>query len=77
MNFDENIMRLNSEKNYMGILKFLLTMQSELLALPISHKTHQLTIQRFILLILPLIKNQEKASQGKPKVYDELKNVTL
>ena len=47
------------------------------MTLPISHKTQQLTIQRVILLILPLLKNQEKAAATKPQVYEELKCTTL
>ena len=47
------------------------------MTLPISHKTQQLTIQRVILLILPLLKNQEKTAATKPQVYEELKRTTL
>ncbi len=75
--FEAKITKMNIELDYKGILGYLLTVKKELLTLPISHKTHQLTIQRVILLILPLLKNQEKVAEKRPEVYEELKHTTL
>lgn len=76
-NFEERITKMNKDRDYKGILGYILSVKKELMTLPISHKTHQLTIQRVILLILPLLKNQEKAAATKPQVYEELKRTTL
>jgi hypothetical protein len=65
--FNKRINALNQERNYKGILNYLLTFKSELLSLPISHKNQQLTIQRVILLVLPLLKTQEKAASKDKK----------
>ena len=42
--FQENIAKMNKERDYKGILGYLLSVKKELLTLPISHKTQQLTI---------------------------------
>ena len=76
-NFEERISKMNKDRDYKGILGYILSVKKELMTLPISHKTQQLTIQRVILLILPLLKNQEKAAASKPQVYEELKRTTL
>ena len=56
-NFEERITKMNKDRDYKGILGYILSVKKELMTLPISHKTQQLTIQRVILLILPLLKN--------------------
>jgi hypothetical protein len=76
-NLEERITKMNKDRDYKGILGYILSVKKELMTLPISHKTQQLTIQRVILLILPLLKNQEKAAASKPQVYEELKRTTL
>jgi hypothetical protein len=76
-NFEERITKMNKDRDYKGILGYILSVKKELMTLPISHKTQQLTIQRVILLILPLLKNQEKAAATKPQIYEELKRTTL
>jgi hypothetical protein len=58
-------------------LNYLLSIKNELLSLPISHKNQQLTIQRTILLILPLLKSQERKAAKDKKIYDELKKTTV
>lgn len=58
-------------------MNYLLSIKNELLSLPISHKNQQLTIQRTILLILPLLKSQEKKAAKDKKIYDELKKTTV
>ena len=68
---------MNKDCDYKGILGYILSVKKELMTLPISHKTQQLIIQRVILLILPLLKNQEKVAGSKPQVYEELKRTTL
>jgi hypothetical protein len=75
--FQAKITKMNKDRDYKGILGYLLTVKKELLTLPISHKTQQLTIQRVILLILPLLKNQENLAAKKPQVYEDLKHITL
>ena len=77
INFEERITKMNKDRDYKGILGYILSVKKELMTLPISHKTQQLTIQRVILLILPLLKNQEKVAGSKPQVYEELKRTTL
>ena len=37
--FQEKITKMNKEKDYKGILGYLLSIKKELLSLPISHKT--------------------------------------
>jgi hypothetical protein len=68
---------MNKDRDYKGILGYILTVRKELMTLPISHKTQLLTIQRVILLILPPLKDQEKAAATKPQVFEELKRLTL
>ena len=75
--FHDKINALNSSKDYKGLLNYLLSIKNELLSLPISHKNQQLTIQRTILLILPLLKSQERKAAKDKKIYDELKNTTV
>lgn len=58
-------------------MNYLLSIKNELLSLPISHKNQQLTIQRTILLILPLLKSQERKAAKDKKIYDELKKTTV
>jgi hypothetical protein len=55
----------------------LLILKQELLSLPISHKNSAITIQRVILLILPLLKSQEKKANKEKQAYDELKRITV
>ncbi len=43
-NFHTKINQLNKDRDYKGILSYLLTIKKELLTLPISHKVHSLTI---------------------------------
>lgn len=75
--FQKKIDKLNSVKDYKGILNYLLSLKAELLSLPISHKNQQLTIQRAVLLVLPLLKSQEKRASEDKKLYEELKSITV
>lgn len=59
--FENKITAFQSKKDYVGILEHLLTVKQELVTLPTSHKSSQLTIQRMILLILPLFKKVEES----------------
>ena len=76
-NFQSKIDKLNGAKDYKGILNYLLSIKPELLSLPTSHKNQQLTIQRAVLLVLPLLKTQEKRATKDKKLYEELKNITV
>lgn len=75
--FKKVLNQLNEERKYKDILNYLLSFKSELLSLPISHKNQQLTIQRVILLILPLLKSLEKGAAKDKKQYDCLKAITI
>jgi hypothetical protein len=57
--FEDKISALESKEDYVGLLEYLLTLKKELLTLPTSHKSSQLTIQRMVLLILPLFQKIE------------------
>lgn len=59
--FENKIAAFQSKKDYVGILEQLLTVKQELVTLPSSHKSSQLTIQRMVLLILPLFKKVEES----------------
>ena len=54
--FEEKIESLNKSGNVSGILDYLLSLKEEIVRLPTSHKNTPITIQRIILLILPLLK---------------------
>ena len=58
--FEDKISAYETKSNYIGILEHLLTVKQDLLTLPTSHKSSQLTIQRMVLLILPLFKKIEE-----------------
>lgn len=75
--FDAKIKKLDEQRDYKGILTYLLALKSELLSLPTSHKASALTIQRAILLVLPLLKTQEKKAAKDPKTYEDLKRFTV
>lgn len=53
-NLEEKLDSYESKEDFVGLLEYLLTMKQDLLTLPTTHKASQLTIQRMILLILPL-----------------------
>lgn len=57
--FEAKLAALNKARDYKGMLAYFLTLKAELLSLPTSHKNSQLTIQRAILMVLPLLKTQE------------------
>jgi hypothetical protein len=58
-NFEEKLQELNDESNVSGLLDYLLSLKDEIVKLPISHKNTPITIQRIVLLILPLLKLQD------------------
>lgn len=58
--FEDKITAFESKENYVGLLEHLLTLKKELLTLPTTYKSSQLTIQRMVLLILPLFKKIEE-----------------
>jgi hypothetical protein len=75
--FEKKIQQHADRREFKGILEYLLTIKSEVLSLPISHKSSALTFQRLILLILPLLKVHEKKAAKDPKTYEDLKRNTL
>lgn len=76
--FENKIEKLVQKKDYQGILGYLLTdVRNELLALPTSHKSAPITIQRAILLVLPFLKSQELKGEKDAKTYEFLKKTTL
>lgn len=64
-NFEDQLTKFEKARDYKGLLEYLLSLKQELLSLPVSHKSHAITIQRAILLVLPLLKSQER----DPKNY--------
>ena len=58
--FEDKLSNYETKTDYVGLLEYLLTLKKELLSLPTSHKSSQLTIQRMILLILPLFQKVEE-----------------
>ena len=76
-NFEDKMKALEKNRDYKGILNYLLSLKHELLSLPTSHKSSALTIQRAILLVLPLLKTQEKLALKDNACYQNLKGTTL
>jgi hypothetical protein len=76
-NFEQKIKQLADTRQFKGILEYLLSVKPEILSLPISHKSAALTFQRLILLVLPILKTQEKKAAKDPKTYEDLKRYTL
>ena len=76
-NFEDKMKALEKNRDYKGILNYLLSLKHELLSLPTSHKSSALTIQRAILLVLPLLKTQEKLALKDNACYQYLKGTTL
>jgi len=75
--FEARMKELDSRRDYQGLLDYLLEVKGELLQLPTSHKSASLTIQRAVLLVLPLLKSQEgRVAKGKAS-YADLKRTTL
>lgn len=75
--FETKIQSLVGKRDFKGFLEHLLSVKTEILSLPISHKSSALTFQRLILLILPFLKVHEKKAAKDPKTYEDLKRTTL
>lgn len=58
--FEDKLDNYESKSDYVGLLEYLLSMKQDLLTLPTSHKSSQLTIQRMVLLILPMFQKIEE-----------------
>lgn len=54
--FEDRLEYLNQQKDVSGLLDYLISLREEIVKLPISHKNTVITIQRIVLLILPLLK---------------------
>lgn len=62
-NFEDKLTALESKDDHVGLLEYLVSLKQDLLTLPTSHKSSQLTIQRMVLLILPLFQKIEEDSR--------------
>eukprot|EP00347_Sterkiella_histriomuscorum_P023152 403335751 len=58
-NFEEKLQALNDKGDISGILDHIISLKDEIVRLPTSHKNTPITIQRIVLLILPLLKLQD------------------
>ena len=58
-NFEDQLTKLEDNNDVRGILDYLISLKNEISHLPTSHKNTPITIQRIILLILPLLKLQD------------------
>ena len=58
--FEDKISAYEGKDDYVGLLEYLLTLKQDLVTLPTTHKSSQLTIQRMILLLLPLFQKVEE-----------------
>lgn len=77
--FGDKIEALAGKSNYKAVLEHILEVKDDILQLPTSHKNSQLTIQRLVLLVLPILKYLENRVAGKDsdKKYSEVKTLTL
>jgi hypothetical protein len=69
--FNSTLTALSKKKDYTGILKFILSKQAILGTLPTSHRQQHLTIQRLVLIVLPLF--QILDSDAHKSKYEEVK----
>jgi hypothetical protein len=69
--FEQKLDNYESKSDYVGLLEHLLSVKQDLLTLPATHKSSQLTIQRMVLLILPLF---QKIEDDKSK-HDTLRKL--
>jgi hypothetical protein len=58
--FEDKISTYESNEDYTGLLEYILSLKNEVATLPTSHKSKQLTVQRMVLLILPLFQKIEE-----------------
>lgn len=58
--FEDRLEFLNSKRDVSGLLDYLISLKEVIVKLPISHKNTPITIQRIVLLILPLLKLQDE-----------------
>jgi hypothetical protein len=73
--FNEKLEELQQEEDYVGILKFILSKKACLETLPTTYRTQSLTIQRLVLLILPLF--QALDTEEHKSLYQETKTLAL
>lgn len=73
--FNAKIDELQDSEDYIGILKLILSKKASLRTLPTSYRTYSLTIQRLVLLILPLF--QALDNEDHKAEYPELKKTAL
>jgi hypothetical protein len=73
--FEERLEELLKATDYLEILKFILSKKKSLGTLPTTHRQQHLTIQRLVLLILPLF--QALDSESYKREYEEVKQLAI
>lgn len=65
-------MQLNENGDVSGMLDYIISLKDEIMKLPTSHKNTPITIQRIVLLILPLLKLQDDKHTKDAKKQSKL-----
>ena len=65
--YAEQMVKLRKEENALGLLEYLLKFETQIRALPSSIKVNQMTIQRFLLFLLPVFQVAERKDYGQAK----------
>jgi hypothetical protein len=63
--FQDRLQELEDSQDFSGVIDYLLQLGPELVQLPTSHKHSPITIQRAVLLLLPLLKHLDEAADAK------------
>jgi len=72
------IEKFNQDHDYIGMFEYLISLKNEMLTLPTSHKSSALTIQRAVLLVLPILKAIDQGGHSKErflKAFNEFCNM--
>lgn len=69
---EDKLEAFDNSQDYSGLFDYLLTLRDDLITLPTSHSKSQLTIQRAILLLLPVIKIIEDSGKNTDKLRDQI-----
>lgn len=62
--FENQLDTFEEKSDLSGILDYLLSLRNELVQLQVTHKNTPITIQRVILLILPIIEKLDEEATG-------------
>ena len=68
--FESSLDSLEEEQDYFGLVDSFLSLRQDLTSLPTTHNKSALTIQRAVLLILPLFKILEERGKQKDKLRE-------